>query len=142
MPESPQQRFAYIDWMRGLACLLMFQDHCYDSWLGGAARDTSFIKWSELGGTLPAPLFLFLAGISFALVTDRLRSKGVPASEIASTTIRRGAEIFAFGLLFRLQEFVLGQPWAPWTDLLRADVLNTIGISMMLMGFACRLVKT
>jgi len=142
MPESPQQRFAYIDWMRGLACLLMFQDHCYDSWLGGAARDTSFIKWSELGGTLPAPLFLFLAGISFALVTDRLRSKGVPASEIASTTIRRGAEIFAFGLLFRLQEFVLGQPWAPWTDLLRVDVLNTIGISMMLMGFACRLVKT
>jgi uncharacterized membrane protein len=142
MPESPQQRFAYIDWMRGLACLLMFQDHCYDSWLGGAARDTSFIKWSELGGTLPAPLFLFLAGISFALVTDRLRSKGVPASEIASTTIRRGAEIFAFGLLFRLQEFVLGQPWAPWTDLLRVDVLNTIGISMMLMGVACRLVKT
>ncbi len=30
------------------------------------------------------------------------------ANEIAATTIRRGAEIFGFGLLFRLQEFVLG----------------------------------
>lgn len=125
--------------MRGLACLLMFQTHCYDSWLGGSARDGSFIRWSQLGGTLPAPLFLFLAGVSFALVTDRMRRKGASANQIAKTTIRRGAEILGFGLLFRLQEFVLGQPWAPWTDLLRVDVLNTIGISMMLMGAVCRL---
>jgi uncharacterized membrane protein len=142
MPESAQQRFAYIDWMRGLACLLMFQTHCYDSWLGGAARETSFIRWSQLGGTLPAPIFLFLAGVSFALVTERMRQKGISANEITGTTIRRGAEIFGFGLLFRLQEFTLGQPHAPWTDLLRVDILNTIGISMMLMGIACRLAKT
>ena len=128
--------------MRGLACLLMFQTHCYDSWLGGAARDTSFIRWSQLGGTLPAPLFLFLAGISFALVTDRMRRKGVSPGETAATTIRRGGEIFGLGLLFRVQEFVLGQPWAPWTDLLRVDVLNVIGLSMIFMGLACRLVRS
>jgi uncharacterized membrane protein len=136
-----QQRFAYIDWMRGLACVLMFQTHCYDSWLGGSARDTKFNQLSQVGGTLPAPLFLFLAGISFALVTDKMRNKGISANEVASTTIRRGAEIFGLGLLFRAQEFVLGQPWAPWTDLLRVDVLNTIGLSMMLMGVACRLTR-
>jgi uncharacterized membrane protein len=140
--ESGKQRLAYIDWMRGLACLLMFQTHCYDSWLGGAARDTSFIRWSQLGGTLPAPLFLFLAGISFALVTDKMRRKGASPNEIAATTIRRGGEIFGLGLLFRVQEFVLGQPWAPWTDLLRVDVLNVIGLSMMFMGLACRLTRT
>jgi len=128
--------------MRGLACLLMFQTHCYDSWLGGAARDTSFIRWSQLGGTLPAPLFLFLAGISFALVTDKMRRKGASPNEIAATTIRRGGEIFGLGLLFRVQEFLLGQPWAPWTDLLRVDVLNVIGLSMILMGLACRLTRT
>ena len=137
-----QQRLAYIDWMRGLACLLMFQTHCYDSWLGGTAREGSFIKWSQLGGTLPAPLFLFLAGVSFALVTDRMRSKGISANEIAFTTTRRGAEIYALGLLFRVQEFILGQPWAPWTDLLRVDILNTIGLSMMIMGIVSRLTKT
>lgn len=141
MPD-PKQRIAYIDWMRGLACLLMFQTHCYDSWLGGAARKTTFFGWSQLGGTLPAPLFLFLAGVSFALVTDRMRAKGIAANEIALTTIRRGAEIFGFGLLFRVQEFLLGQPWSPWTDLARVDVLNAIGLSMMLMGIACRLTRT
>ena len=139
MPEKATKRIAYIDWLRGLACLVMFQTHCYDSWLGGAARDSSFLKLSQLGGTLPAPLFLFLAGISFALVTDKLRQKGVAADEIARTTIVRGGEIFLLGLLFRLQEFLLGQPWAPWTDLLRVDILNVIGVSLMMMGVACRI---
>jgi uncharacterized membrane protein len=138
-PAAPS-RLAYIDWMRGLACVLMFQTHCYDSWLGGNARKSTFFMWSQIGGTLPAPLFLFLAGISFALVTDKLRQKGVPASQIARTTIRRGAEIFALGLLFRVQEFLIACGWAPWSDLLRVDILNTIGLSMMLMGIICWLV--
>jgi uncharacterized membrane protein len=141
MPETSKQRVAYIDWMRGLACLLMFQTHCYDSWLGGSARDTSFFRWSQLGGTLPAPLFLFLAGVSFALATDKLQRKGIPANEIATITIRRGAEIFGMGMLFRVQEFLLGWGWAPWTDLLRVDILNTIGVSMILMGVACRILR-
>ena len=136
---GPASRLAYIDWMRGLACVLMFQTHCYDSWLGGEARKSTFFMWSQLGGTLPAPLFLFLAGISFALVTDKLRQRGVDPSQVARTTILRGAEIFGLGLLFRVQEYVLGLPWSPWTDLLRVDILNTIGFSMMLMGIMCRL---
>jgi uncharacterized membrane protein len=140
MPKTG--RLAYIDWMRGLACVLMFQTHCYDSWLGGAARETQFMKWSQLLGTLPAPLFLFLAGVSFGLVTDKLRQRGTSANTIAATTIRRGAEIFGLGLLFRLQEFVLGWPGAPWTDLLRVDILNTIGVSIMLMGVVCRFSHT
>ncbi|MGB2623538.1 MAG: heparan-alpha-glucosaminide N-acetyltransferase domain-containing protein [Candidatus Acidiferrum sp.] len=131
------KRLAYIDWMRGLACVLMFQTHCYDSWLSPQARESSFFRWSQLGGTLPAPLFLFLAGVSFALVTERLREKGALPAAIAKTTIRRGAEIFALGLLFRVQEYALGYRWSPWTDLLRVDILNMIGISIMLMGVLC-----
>ena len=139
MPAPARSRLAYIDWMRGLACVLMFQTHCYDSWLSPEARKSTFFMWSQLGGTLPAPLFLFLAGISFALVTDKLRQKGLDAEQVARSTIRRGAEIFVLGLLFRLQEYAIAFPWAPWTDLLRVDILNTIGLSMMLMGVVCRL---
>lgn len=131
-------RLAYIDWMRGLAVVLMFQTHCYDSWLSPAARRSScLIVWSQLGGTLPAPLFVFLAGVSFALVTERLRAKGIERNAIARQTLLRGAEIFGMGLLFRVQEFALGYPRSPWTDLLRVDVLNILGLSMMLMGVLC-----
>jgi uncharacterized membrane protein len=123
--------------MRGLACLLMFQTHCYDSWLSPAARQSKFFMYSQLGGTFPAPLFLFLAGISFALVTEKLWKKNLPSAQIARATIRRGVEIFAFGLLFRLQEYLVAWGWAPLSDLLRVDVLNAIGVSMMLMGVVC-----
>ncbi len=130
-------RLAYIDWMRGLACVLMFQTHCYNSWLSPEARKSALYAWSQLLGTLPAPLFIFLAGISFAMATQRLREKGVAHNAIARTTILRGAEIYGLGLLFRGQEFLLGYPYSPWTDLLRVDVLNILGLSMMLMGVLC-----
>jgi len=139
-PPEAKSRLAYIDWMRGLACLLMFQTHCYDSWLSPANRQTTFFMYSQLGGTFPAPLFLFLAGISFALVTEKLRQKNLLPGQIARTTILRGGEIFVYGLLFRLQEYVVAWGWAPKTDLLRVDILNTIGVSMMLMGVVCWMV--
>jgi uncharacterized membrane protein len=115
----------------------MFQTHCYDSWLTPAARNTTFFMWSQLVGGLTAPLFLFLAGISFALMTEKLRQREHSAHKIALLTLRRGAEIFAIGLLFRLQQFAFNWRWAPWSDLLRVDILNIVGISMMLMGIVC-----
>ncbi len=126
--------------MRGLACLLMFQTHCYDSWLGGDARNGTFLHWSQRLGTLPAPLFLFLAGISFALVTTKLIRKNQTPAQITRTMVLRGAEIVGFGLLFRLQEYVIAWGWAPWTDLFRVDVLNVIGLSMIFMALLCGLV--
>src|ERR1700682_5269229 len=142
MAEKTGLRLGYIDWMRGLACILMFQTHCYDSWLGGSARQSEFFKWSQRVGTLPGPLFLFLAGISVAFVTDRLRGGGAASREIARKTITRGVQIFALGLLLRVQEVVLGIPKSPWTDLFRVDILNVLGISIMLMGVLCFLVET
>jgi uncharacterized membrane protein len=137
-PIKPMtKRLTYIDWMRGLACVVMFQTHCYDSWLSPEARTSTFFAWSRLGGTLPAPLFVFLSGISVALVAEKLREKGMARSEIAKAIVWRGAEVFGLGILFRIQEFALGYPHSPWTDLFRVDVLNILGISIMLMGVVC-----
>jgi len=131
------KRIGYIDWMRGLACVLMFQTHCYDSWLNPESRQTALFAWSRLGGTLPAPLFLFLAGISVALVTERSREKSTARNDIAWRSILRGAQIFGLGMLFRLQEFALGYPRSPWTDLFRVDILNILGLAIVLMSVVC-----
>jgi uncharacterized membrane protein len=137
MSAAPAQRLAWIDWMRGLACLLMFQTHCYDAWLGGEARKGSFLMWSQLGGTLPAPLFLFLAGVAFSLIIDKLVRKGLAGGDVVRIMGRRGAQIFGFGLLFRLQEYLISWGWAPKSDLFRVDILNMIGLSMILMALTC-----
>jgi len=133
-PNSAKQRIAYIDWLRGFACLLMFETHGYNAWLSPAAKHSALYQWSQLGGTLPAPLFLFLAGVSFALVVGRMTRNGFAPDPIAKRMFVRGAQILGFGFLFRLQEYLLGQPWAPWTDLLRVDILNVIGVSLMLLS--------
>ena len=137
MADAATQRLAFLDWIRGLACVLMFQTHGYDAWLSQSARHTSLFGLSQLAGTLPAPLFLFASGISLALVIGRALQKGITLDQASRQAMLRGAEILGFGFLFRLQEFVLGQPGAPWTDLLRVDILNTIGIAIMLMSLVC-----
>jgi uncharacterized membrane protein len=134
------KRLAYIDWMRGLACVLMIQAHCYDSWLNAGARKAAFYRWSQEASTLAAPIFLFLSGVSFALVTEGLRQKKTPGRQIFKTAMSRGMEILGLGFLLRLQEFVLGYPLSPWTDLLRVDVLNILGVSIILMAVFWRLV--
>jgi uncharacterized membrane protein len=117
-----------------MACLLMFQTHCYDAWLDDAGRQTEFFHWTRLGGSLPAPIFLFLAGVGVALACDRAIQKGQSAQQSSRAAMRRGGQIFILALLFRLQEFLLGWPNSPWTDLLRVDVLNIIGLSLVLLG--------
>ena len=123
--------------MRGLACVLMFQDHCYTSWLSPELQQGEFTRWSQIIGSMPAPLFLFLAGVSVALTTEKLREKGVTRNLIAKQTILRGGEIFGLGLVFRVQEYALGHRWVPWTDLLRVDILNILGLSMAFLGILC-----
>ena len=118
----------------------MFQTHGYESWLSESARRSPLFSLSQLGGTLPAPLFLFASGISLALVTARALQKGITPGQAARSTMLRGVEIWGFGMLFRAQEFILGRPYAPWTDLLRVDILNIIGIAILLMGLLCWLV--
>src|SRR5258708_3057272 len=80
---------------------------------------------------------ILLGGGWLGMAAEGLREKGMARNAIARTTILRGAEIYALGLLFRGQEFLLGYPNSPWTDLLRVDVLNILGMSMMLMGVLC-----
>jgi uncharacterized membrane protein len=137
----PFKRLAYIDWMRGLACVLMIQAHCYDSWLNPEARQTLLYRWSQEFSTLAAPIFLFLSGVSFALVTEGLRQNKRSPSQIFKTALLRGVEILGLGFLLRVQEFVLGYPKSPWTDLLKVDVLNILGVSIIFMAVFWRLLR-
>src|SRR5258708_12449217 len=97
--QPAARRLAYIDWMRGLACVLMFQTHCYDSWMSPEGKNSSsLIGWSKLGGTLPAPLFIFLACVSFALVTEKFREKGIQRKTTPTQQISPPPEAFVLEL--------------------------------------------
>jgi uncharacterized membrane protein len=92
-----------------------------------------------LGG-LGAPLFLFLAGVSVALSAGSKSRRSGDAAAAATAVARRGLEIFGLAFLFRLQAWVLGwsSPWA----LLKVDILNIMGPSIMAAAALWRLASS
>src|ERR1044072_9234583 len=64
-------RRAYIDWARGIAVLLMIEAHTVDAWRRGADRHCVMFRDAIVLGGCAAPLFLWLAGLGFALSATR-----------------------------------------------------------------------
>lgn len=133
--QAPKRsRRAYIDWTRGLAVALMFQTHAYHSWLTPEAKRSGFFHWSQVVGGMPASLFLFLAGVGFSMMMDSMARKGAPAGDVFRRAARRGGFIILMGTIMKFQAFIMSYPYQPWTNLLNAEVLTSIGLAMVAMS--------
>jgi uncharacterized membrane protein len=126
---EPRHRRGYLDWMRGLAVLIMIEAHVIDSWTGPPDRFTREFAWSMILGGFGAPLFLFLAGVSVVLAAGSKVRRSGDARAASRAVVRRGLEIFALAFLFRVQAWVLG--WSDPRTLLKVDILNVMGPSIV-----------
>ncbi|HVU53253.1 MAG TPA: heparan-alpha-glucosaminide N-acetyltransferase domain-containing protein [Polyangia bacterium] len=134
--RAPQRapRLDAIDWLRGLAVVLMIQTHLYDSWVSPAGKATGAYWWTRYLGGVPSRLFLLLVGVSMAIGYERQLERGAPRAAMVRASARRGLEILALAYLFRFQEYALAGFWGPVSDLFRIDILNCIGASLILVG--------
>jgi uncharacterized membrane protein len=135
-PE-PSRR-PYLDWLRGVAVLIMIEAHTLDSWTRVADRQSTWYENAIILAGFGAPLFLFLAGVALMLAAGSRIRKGLTLEQAARAAFRRGAWVFLLALLFRLQSFVLGGGQFP-QSLLKVDILNVMGVSMLAasIGLAC-----
>lgn len=125
----PRVRRGYLDWLRGLAVVVMIEAHLLDSWTRSPDRESTAFAYSIILGGFGAPLFLFLAGVSVSLSAgSKLRKMG-DAGAASRAVMRRGLEIFGLAFLFRLQSCILS--WGPWWTLLKVDILNIMGPSIV-----------
>ena len=125
---APSRR-GYLDWLRGLAVIIMISAHILDSWTRYDDRHSGLYGAAMMVAGMGAPLFLFLAGVSVSLsAASKLRRTSDP-SAAASAVVRRGLQIFGLAFLFRLQACILS--WGPWRTLLKVDILNIMGPSIM-----------
>jgi uncharacterized membrane protein len=122
-------RRAYLDWLRGVAVLIMVEAHTLDSWTQAADRGRSDYKWAIVVGGFGAPIFLFLAGVAMALAAGARLEKGLGEADVSARARRRGLEIFGLAFLFRLQSAVLGGGGV--RSFLKVDILNVMGLSML-----------
>jgi uncharacterized membrane protein len=131
-----KSRIQYLDWLRGLAVVLMIQTHTADSFLRQELRSTAWYQWSQFVGGWGAPLFLFLAGVSLGIVFDRARARGANTRELLEKAVKRGVAILLLAFAFRIEQVLVWFPFAPWRDVLKVDILNCIGVSYVLVGLA------
>ena len=127
-PPSPRR--GDIDWLRGLAVVIMFLAHTTDAWTRPADRPTAVYQWSVKVSGMGAPLFLFLAGVSVALAAGAKSRRGGDTTGAAAAVGRRGWEIFGLAFLLRLQSWTLGLFQAPAASMLKVDILNVMGPSI------------
>ena len=128
-------RRGYLDWLRGLAVLVMIEAHTLDAWSLPAEHARHAYRLAAFVGGFGAPLFLFLAGVSLALAAGTRRRRGLADADVARRALGRGAQIFAIAFLLRLQAWVVSQ--GPFVaTLLKVDILHVMGLSMLCAALA------
>jgi uncharacterized membrane protein len=124
------RRRGYLDWLRGLAVLIMIEAHTVDSWTIAADRGRTVYSYAIITGGFGAPIFLFLAGVALVLGAGSRLRKGMSHEQVTAAARRRGWQIFGLAFLFRLQSWILSGG-APLATLLKVDILNVMGLAML-----------
>ena len=128
-------RAGYIDWMRGLAVLVMILAHVVDAWtVTGPTRQSRPYFWFMVVAGMGAPMFLWLAGLAVPLAAHARMRRGASRTEASWTLQKRGSQIFGLAMLFRLQAYVFSAG-ATLYGMLKVDILNVMGLSLAAAGW-------
>ena len=129
-------RRAYIDWLRGLAVVIMMEWHAVDAWAAADARTTEGFRVAALIGGWAAPLFLFLAGVAVPLAgAAKIRKSGLDRRAASRALQIRGWQVFALAHLFRFQSFLFDLS-ASWGSIFKPDILNILGLGLVAAAFS------
>jgi uncharacterized membrane protein len=121
-------RRGYLDWLRGIAVLIMIEAHTLDAWTRVDDR-TGLYGWMMVLAGYGAPCFMFLAGIALALGAGSRQRKGLPTDAVAGAARSRAMQILGLAFLFRAQSWLVSG--GPLRSLLKVDILNVMGLSML-----------
>lgn len=132
---SQSRRIEVVDWLRGVAVVLMILAHGTDAWLIPSHRIGLPYEIIRLLSGIPARLFLLLVGVSAAIQFETGIRKGFSSREMRRNLTKRGLQIIALAYLFRLQGWILSGFYGTWEVLFRVDILNAIGASMLVVAW-------
>jgi uncharacterized membrane protein len=133
-------RRTYLDWLRGIGVLIMIEAHTLDSWTQLSERNRSSYQWAIVLGGFGAPIFLFLAGVAMVLAINARTRRGMSAAEAGRRATRRGWEVFGLAFLFRLQSLLISG--GGMRAYLKVDILNVMGVAMLVASWLLRRCRT
>jgi uncharacterized membrane protein len=138
--KSSTVRHAYLDWVRGVAVLIMIEAHVLDAWTHTADRTRPLFGYAMILGGFGAPLFLFLAGLAAVLSAESKRRKSGEFAASWRAVQQRGWQVFGLAFLFRLQSYILSGGNG-LLGLLKVDILNVMGPAIAMTGLTGRLAR-
>jgi uncharacterized membrane protein len=111
----------------------MIATHALYGWVRPEDQARPFFRWMWLIGGFPGAVFLFISGMVLALAAEGMHRRGETPRAVFRAGIMRGLEILGYAFAFRFWMYASGRFGAPW-DLLRVDILNCIGASLLVIG--------
>lgn len=128
-PMSSSSRLLYLDWVRGVAAIIMLQGHVFNSFTRQDLRTGGPYMLSQFVGGMPPAIFLFLTGVTLAFLMDSTERKGLAPGRRVWAALNRAGFLLGIAFLFRLQLWAFSSA-RQWSDLTKVDILNCMGFSI------------
>jgi len=111
----------------------MLQGHLFNSFAQPGLNSHPLYIISQFIGGMPAPVFLFLVGVTLAFRLDHADRSGLgPIARFRSALARAGF-LAMVAFLFRLQLWVFA--WSnPWQEIFRVDILNCMAFGVAVLS--------
>lgn len=133
--KTSSSRLAFLDWMRGLAAITMINGHVFHSFTHPDHRQHPLYVLTQFIGGMPPAIFLFLVGVTLAFLMESRERQGLPPRQRLLAAMRRAGFLFALAFAFRVQLWLVGLPQTQFTDLLKVDILNAMGLALFALSF-------
>jgi uncharacterized membrane protein len=130
------KRFPYLDWLRGLAILIMIQCHTFNSLARIDLREGGAYLLSQFVGGMAAPLFLFMAGMTTGFQMESLAGREPNPVRRWLTAVKRGGYILVLAFAFRFTNWLASFPKSTLAEFLKVDILNCMGVGLAVLA-AC-----
>ena len=126
---SSQSRLLYLDWVRGLAAIIMLQGHVFNSLTRTDLRTGGPYLFSQFVGGMPPAIFLFLTGVTLSFLMDSSERKQLPGGQRVVKALARAGFLLGIAFLFRIQLWAFSSP-RNFGDIFRVDILNCMGFAI------------
>jgi uncharacterized membrane protein len=128
------KRFPFLDWMRGLAVVIMIQCHTFNSFTRLDLREGGPYVLTQFIGGMAAPLFLLMAGMTTAFQMESLERREPNPLRRWAISLKRAAYILAIAFTFRFTNWLFSVPHAGLAELTKVDILNCMGVAMAVLA--------
>jgi len=142
--QHDSNRVQFLDILRGIAVVIMVMGHSIDAVLSSAVRSSDLFRAYDSLRGFTAPIFLFVAGFSFSVATERKWEMYRVVGPLFWRRVGRMIFLLALGYLlhlpfFSLNKLVHGTLPGEFSRMFQSDVLHCLAVTTLLLQAAVML---